>query len=242
VSRDRGSLARVNPLQRVRDGAGRAWFRSKRGTVRTADWVKDGVIGSFRKARSGVSGLRGGGEDHAPAQSAAAGRDDEGGPGVWERIGAASMVERVRSNQRLAIVAAVGGILLLAWTGWTIHVWTENGSTAGLGVLISWPAVFIAAAIVASPFVGAGVLVHRHRLAADGAPAIEGGGATATKDEQATEKSDGDDEVEADDSDDPKDSAGDDDDSEDDDADASDGDEDEDSKQEDSDDESEDAA
>lgn len=170
-------MARVNPLQRVRAGAGRAWFRSKRGTVRTASWVRDGVTDSFRKARSGVSGLRAGGEEPAPAQSAAG----EGGPAVSERIGAANMIERVRSDQRLAIAAAVGVILLLAWIGWTIYVWTENGSTAGLGVLVSWPAVLAAATIVATPFVGAGILVRRLRPVSDGISPSAAGDATGTE-------------------------------------------------------------
>jgi hypothetical protein len=167
----------VNPLQRVREGAGRAWFRSKRGTVRTASWVRDGVTDSFRKARSGVSGLRAGGEEPAPAQSAAGG----GGPAVSERIGAANMIERVRSDQRLAIAAVVGVILLLAWIGWTIYVWTENGSTAGLGVLVSWPAVLAAATIVATPFVCAGILVRRLRPASDGISPSAAGDATGTE-------------------------------------------------------------
>ncbi|MGZ8676825.1 MAG: hypothetical protein ACXWXU_08320 [Solirubrobacterales bacterium] len=167
----------MNPLQRVRAGAGRAWFRSKRGTVRTASWVRDGVTDSFRKARSGVSGLRAGGEEPAPVQSAAG----EGGPAVSERIGAANMIERVRSDQRLAIAAAVGVILLLAWIGWTIYVWTENGSTAGLGVLVSWPAVLAAAAIVATPFVGAGILVRRLRPVSDGISPSAAGDATGTE-------------------------------------------------------------
>lgn len=167
----------MNPLQRVRAGAGRAWFRSKRGTVRTASWVRDGVTDSFRKARSDVGGLRAGGESPAPAQSAAG----EGGPAVSERIGAANMIERVRSDQRLAIAAAVGVILLLAWIGWTIYVWTENGSTAGLGVLVSWPAVLAAATIVATPFVGAGILVRRLRPVSDGISPSAAGDATGTK-------------------------------------------------------------
>jgi hypothetical protein len=187
----------VNPLEKARESAGRAWTRSKQGTTRTSGWVKDGVSGAVGKARGGLSGLRTGatGGDSKPTGGAG-----DGAPGIWERTGGATLVERARSDHRVAIAWAAGAFLLLAWIAWTIYVWAENGSTAGLGVLITWPAVFLVAGIIAAPFVGAGVLVHRHRLAADGAPAIEGGGGAATetkdetesKDEKATEdKSDG---------------------------------------------------
>lgn len=180
----------MNPLERARDGAGRAWFTTKRGTTRTAGWVKDGVTGAFGKARSGVSGLRASAEEPA---SKPAGDTADGALGIWERIGGANLVERARGDQRVAIVWAIAGIVVLAWIGWTIYVWTQNGAAAGIGVLITWPAVFLGAAIVASPFVGAGVLVRRHRLAADGAPPIAGGGGTATetKADQAPAKADG---------------------------------------------------
>ncbi len=57
------------------------------------------------------------------------------------------------------------GVALIAvmWIGWTAYVWAENGSTAGIGVLISWPAVLAAVTLVTAPFIGGAVAVRRHR-------------------------------------------------------------------------------
>ena len=86
---------------------------------------------------------------------------------AWVRDGVTGSFDSARADHRIAIAWAAGAVLLLAWIGWTIYIWSKNGSTAGLGVLVSWPALFAVAAIVAAPFVGAGMLVHRHRLAGD---------------------------------------------------------------------------
>ena len=63
-------------------------------------------------------------------------------------------LERARSNPRIAIAWAAGILLVIAWIGWAIYVTTEHGGSAGLGVLISWPAAIAALALVAAPFVG----------------------------------------------------------------------------------------
>ena len=52
----------------------------------------------------------------------------------------------------VAIVA--GALLALAWIGWAIYVTSENGSRAGLGVLISVPALLSVLALVAGIFFG----------------------------------------------------------------------------------------
>jgi hypothetical protein len=162
-------LRAVKPLQRARDGAGRAWEKSSRGTARTAAWVKKGVGDAFGKASDRARGLVSRGGDAPEARPSA---DD--GPGPAERLGLTRLAGRAREDRRVAIAEICVGILIVLWVGWTIHVWSENGSTAGLGVLITWPAVLLALAIVVSPFVGAGMLLKRHRLAAAGAPGIDG--------------------------------------------------------------------
>ena len=86
----------------------------------------------------------------------------------------------IRSHPQVAVAWAAGALLVLAWIGWTVYVWIENGAGAGIGVLISGPAVFAALALVASPFVGAGLLVRRRRVAADGPALAETGEVTAT--------------------------------------------------------------
>jgi len=59
---------------------------------------------------------------------------------------------------------AIGvALIVVMWIGWTAYVWTENGSTAGIGVLISWPAVLAAVTLVTAPFIGGAVAVRRHR-------------------------------------------------------------------------------
>ena len=44
-------------------------------------------------------------------------------------------------------------MLVIAWIAWTIYVWSTNGSTAGLGVLISLAGRVRRLALVAAPFV-----------------------------------------------------------------------------------------
>jgi hypothetical protein len=137
----------VNPLQKARDGAGSAWA----GTKRTAGWVKGGIAGATAPVRDGLAG-------------------------AWDRVGGGSLMHQARSDSRIGAGLIIGAILVVLWIAWTVYVWTENGTAAGLGVLISWPAVIVALALVAAPFVGAVVLVRR--LAANGGPtlAVAGGG------------------------------------------------------------------
>jgi hypothetical protein len=63
-------------------------------------------------------------------------------------------IERGRSNPRLAVAAIVGVLLLIAWVAWAIYVTSDNGANAGLGVVLSWPALLAALALIASPFIG----------------------------------------------------------------------------------------
>ena len=79
-------------------------------------------------------------------------RGANGGPGI---------VERARSNPRLVIAIAAGAILLLAWIGWAAYVTSEKGATAGLGVVIAWPAMLAALALISLPFIGGYLLIRR---------------------------------------------------------------------------------
>ena len=45
-------------------------------------------------------------------------------------------------------------ILLLAWIGWAIYVTSADGAAAGLGVVIAWPAMLAALALISLPFIG----------------------------------------------------------------------------------------
>ncbi len=67
----------------------------------------------------------------------------------------------MRSNP-LLLVAIVGvAILILAWIGWAIHVSSDDGARAGLGVLIAWPAMLAALALISVPFIGGYRLIRR---------------------------------------------------------------------------------
>ena len=71
------------------------------------------------------------------------------------------VIQRARSNPRLVVAIAAGTILLLAWIGWAIYVTSSNGASAGLGVVIAWPAMLAALALISLPFIGGYLLVRR---------------------------------------------------------------------------------
>src|SRR3954469_3431427 len=71
------------------------------------------------------------------------------------------MVDRARSNSRLVVAIAAGAILLLAWIGWAVYVTSSNGASAGLGVMIAWPAMLLALGLISLPFIGGYLLVRR---------------------------------------------------------------------------------
>jgi hypothetical protein len=106
-----------------------------------------------------------------------------------------AVIERGRSNPLLAIAAIMGALLLIAWIAWAIYVTNDNGANAGLGVVVGWPALLAALAVVASPFVGLYLLL-RYLRAGDEAgegPAISGASADAdpeTEEKPAAESED----------------------------------------------------
>ena len=79
-------------------------------------------------------------------------------------------LDRVRSNPKLAVAIACGVILLLAWIAWAIYVTNHHGSRAGLGVILAWPALVGALALISLPFI-AGYLLLRGDSAAEDAEA-----------------------------------------------------------------------
>jgi type VI protein secretion system component VasK len=71
-------------------------------------------------------------------------------------------VDRLRSGGRkvignpwLAVGTVVGLLLVCAWIGWAIHVWSEHSARQGLGVLVVWPAIVAVLAVISIPFVWA---------------------------------------------------------------------------------------
>jgi hypothetical protein len=71
------------------------------------------------------------------------------------------MIDRARSSPRIVIAIAIGGVLLVAWIGWAIYVTSSDGATAGLGVVIAWPAMLAALALISLPFIGGYLLIRR---------------------------------------------------------------------------------
>jgi hypothetical protein len=71
------------------------------------------------------------------------------------------MLDRARANPWVVVAIAAGAILIFAWIGWAIYVTSENGAGAGLGVVIAWPAILAALALISLPFIGGYVLIKR---------------------------------------------------------------------------------
>jgi type VI protein secretion system component VasK len=61
----------------------------------------------------------------------------------------------VRANPWLAVGIVAGLLLICAWIGWAIHVWSDHGARQGLGVLIVWPAIVAVLAVISIPFIWA---------------------------------------------------------------------------------------
>ena len=95
------------------------------------------------------------------------------------------IVERARSNPRIVIAIAAGAVLLVAWIAWAIYVTSSDGATAGLGVVIAWPAMLAALALISLPFIGGYLLIRR---------LSDGEGSTATA-ESGTSEDDEDEET-----------------------------------------------
>lgn len=119
-------------------------------------------------------------------------------------------IQRGRSNPRLGIAAIAAALLLIAWIAWAIYVTDDNGTNAGLGVVLTWPVLLAALALIASPFVGLYFLVVHLRSTDEGeeAPSISVSGGSADADAETEEKpaedEDDSEEEDADDEDEPE--------------------------------------
>jgi hypothetical protein len=83
------------------------------------------------------------------------------------------LVGRARSNPWVPIAIVGAAILILAWIGWAIHVASDDGGRAGLGVLIAWPAMLVALGLISIPFIGGYLLIRRLMEGGDGAATTE---------------------------------------------------------------------
>lgn len=164
-----------------------AWKTVSEGTSRTIKWVAGGMRSSSKDEAPPAPGL-------APVQLAAS-AEKTYGERLADRLG----------HSRRTIGLAIGiALIVLMWIGWTAYVWAENGSTAGIGVLISWPAVLAGVTLVTAPFIGGAVAVRRHRA---GEPLLAGVAAVpearpepapkATAEAAASEEEPGDEEPDA---------------------------------------------
>lgn len=148
--------------------AGRSLRTAREGTGRTVRWVGNGIASGPRRAgarmaadmdRDGAGATAKGG---APAAATA---PADSGPGAFARA---------RSHLRAILLWAAAGLLVAAWIGWTVYVWTENGAAAGVGVLISWPAVLAVLALLTSPLWAPRLVARERRLAAGEPAAVAG--------------------------------------------------------------------
>lgn len=70
---------------------------------------------------------------------------------------------QVRANPWLAVATAVGVLLVAAWIAFAIHVTNDKGARAGLGVLVAWPALVFALALISLAFTWAARLIRGAR-------------------------------------------------------------------------------
>lgn len=194
----------MEALDKARERASSAWATSREGTRRTALWVKDSIADGGDRVRDAFrrDGEQPGGKASEPetkkeggTQTKKAGEaaaEGTGGAaqagGLRERV--ASMSERARDDHRVAIAWVAGTLLLVAWIAWTIYIWSENGAAAGVGVLVSWPAVLAALALVAAAGAGAWMLLRR--IVPDHEPALAGGAPAALATEPAQDEDEAD--------------------------------------------------
>jgi hypothetical protein len=102
------------------------------------------------------------------------------------------IVGRARSNPRWIVAIAGAVILILAWIGWAIYVTSSDGARAGLGVVIAWPAMLAALALISLPFIGGYLLIRR--LSAGGPNTVTAESDSADEDDEADDSEDVDDE------------------------------------------------
>jgi hypothetical protein len=80
---------------------------------------------------------------------------------------------RAWANPWPLVGIVVAFLLICAWIGWAVHVWSENGSRQGLGVLIVWPAIVAALALISIPFVWAFRVIRASARSAESGSDVE---------------------------------------------------------------------
>jgi hypothetical protein len=111
--------------------------------------------------------------------------------GTLPRVGALDrFVGRVRAKPWVAVAIVGGALLVAAWLGWAIYIASDHSLKEGVGVLIAWPALLLAALLVCLPLVGIYLLIRPREPAADErVSATEERSAAEAEESQATETS-----------------------------------------------------
>jgi hypothetical protein len=140
-----GTLRPVEGLDQVRDRVRKVAALPRRG----GEAIREAARSAIAIPRRAVDRLRPGSDP------------DESAPKPVEPSAFEDMVESIRDNPRVAVAIAGGTILVLTWIGWAIYVASENGASAGLGVMIAWPAMVAAITLISLPFIGGYMLFRR---------------------------------------------------------------------------------
>jgi hypothetical protein len=127
--------------------------------------VLDQVRGRARRTGAGVA-KAGGDIVKAPSRLIRSLRSDGEGQTTEQKPAAGSgeplfgdgVLGRVRSSALRVVAIAAGALLVIGWIAWAVYVTSENGATAGLGVVIAWPALI---SLVALPIAGLALLARR---------------------------------------------------------------------------------
>jgi hypothetical protein len=97
---------------------------------------------------------------------------------------------RVRAKPWMAAALAVALLLVAAWLSWAVYVASDRGLNEGIGVLVAWPALLLAALLVCLPLVGIYLLIRPREPAADETvSATEERSPAEAEESQATETS-----------------------------------------------------
>jgi hypothetical protein len=161
-----GTFRRVGALDQLRATGRRVGALQKRARWTVADAGKraGGTLSRAGKSTATAPGrllqrLR---PDAEPTESAPSAAPT--GPSTTQgtKTGRfAEFADWIRENPHVT-VAIVGGVLLVcAWIAWAVYVTSENGASAGLGVMIAWPAMVVALALISLPFIGGYMLFRR---------------------------------------------------------------------------------
>ena len=161
-----GTLRRVGALDQLRATGRRVGTLQKRARCTVADAGKraGGALGRAGKSAATAPGrllerLRPGAEPTGSAPSATP-TGPSTTPGT-ETGRFAELADRIRDNPRVTVAIVGGALLVCAWIAWAVYVTSENGALAGLGVMIAWPAMVVALALISLPFIGGYLLFRR---------------------------------------------------------------------------------